>query len=696
MGLLGVRTRTLLIPLAVAAGLVVTGLVLHTFSERVLRQRVSEELTTILRADVEALSQWLTSQRATTAHFAGDPRVRASARVLIRQANQALDLNGRPIAAGNTERVGERTQPNLLAYWQRVGSGETVVTRPVLAPSSEAGNDPNAPVMFVAAPVLDDTGNTVALLVFGIAPSEFTRILQVARPGQTGETYAFDSTGVMISYSRFDSTLQAIGLLEGVRASSILNIQVRDPGGDLTSGYPLPESLRARPLTKMAADAIDRTYASDSPESDYGIAWDVEGYRDYRGVPVVGAWTWLPEYGFGVTTELDVAEALNVANLVRRLLWGVFALLLLMAGGLVIASGFVRQLRERVSEAKQLGQYKLEKRIGGGGMGSVYRASHSFLRRPTAVKLLRTERASKESIARFEREVKNTSRLTHPNTVAIYDYGRTPDGIFYYAMEYLEGINLDQLVQIDGALPEGRVLFIMKQACASLAEAHENGLVHRDVKPSNIMLCDRGGLYDFVKVLDFGLVRDTEKKDSLAVTKTSGITGTPLFLSPEGIRNPSGVGPAADIYAIGAVCYYLLTGDHVFMGQTALDVCNHHLNTMPDPPSTRTDKPITPDFEKLVLQCLAKEPRDRPADAGRLRRSLKQLEGVSRWTPEDAAKWWSQWTNRRASQALERTMDMSEDSSEPVAGDAEAALIVDTERRGLLGDSAEDSWPSLG
>src|SRR5262249_32486732 len=237
----------------------------------------------------------------------------------------------------------------------------------------------------------------------------------------------------------------------------------------------------------------------------------MEPYRDYRGVLSIGAWKWLPEYGFGVATEVDVADAFRPLYVLRRAIWILLGLLVLSAGAVLCSMIVIARQQRRVEKAekaiKQLGQYTREEKIGEGGMGAVYRARHAFLRRPTAVKMLSTENVTEEALARFEREVQLTSRLNHPNTIAVYDYGRTPEGVFYYAMEFLQGIDLEDLVEKYGPLPEGRVVRILEQVCGSLAEAHDVGLIHRDIKPANIILSRRAGISDFAKVLDFGLVK---------------------------------------------------------------------------------------------------------------------------------------------------------------------------------------------
>jgi serine/threonine protein kinase len=245
-------------------------------------------------------------------------------------------------------------------------------------------------------------------------------------------------------------------------------------------------------------------------------------------------------------------------------------------------------------------------------------------------------------LARFEREVQLTSQLTNPNTIAIYDYGRTPDGVFYYAMEFLEGVTLDNLIEIDGPQPEGRVVHILRHVAGSLAEAHEIGLIHRDVKPANIMILQRGGAYDVVKVLDFGLVREIHQSHDEMLTAVNTIPGTPHFLSPESIESPESVDAQADIYALGAVAYHLVTGAYVFEGQSVIQLMTRHVNEAPEPPSERLGRPIDPALERLILRMLAKDPNDRPANGRELLEELSNgfLPETRIWTEADAKLWW--------------------------------------------------------
>jgi serine/threonine-protein kinase len=323
-------------------------------------------------------------------------------------------------------------------------------------------------------------------------------------------------------------------------------------------------------------------------------------------------------------------------GVVNTALWGTATV-----GMAAFASRVIYGLHVQVKAAQRLGQYELEEKIGEGGMGSVYRASHALLRRPTAIKLLPPERSGAESLLRFEREVQITSRLTHPNTVAIFDYGHTPEGVFYYAMEYLDGIDLERLVEWHGPQPPARVVHVLMQVCGSLTEAHGFGLVHRDIKPANIILCERGGIADVAKVVDFGLVKQLRVAGDASVTTADAILGTPLYLAPEAIKDPDSVDGRADLYALGAVAYFLLTGSAVFDGAGVIEVCAMHLHERPVPPSSRIDGTLPPPLEALVLRCLEKNPDDRPATAAELAEALLHC-GVAPWTHRDARAWWEQ------------------------------------------------------
>ena len=337
----------------------------------------------------------------------------------------------------------------------------------------------------------------------------------------------------------------------------------------------------------------------------------------------------------------EVGDMAYPATLVSAFLW---AVVVAMAAGF---SQTIYGLRKAVNASKRLGQYTLEAKLGEGGMGVVYRASHAMLRRPTAIKLLLPERTSPAALARFEREVQRTAMLTHPNTVTIFDYGRSTDGVFYCAMELLEGASLDEVVEVDGPQPEERVIHLLEQVAASLAEAHDAGLIHRDVKPANILVVDRGGIADLVKVVDFGLVKDVgwQARDGApsepALSMADTIAGTPLYLAPETLTAPETVDARTDLYALGAVGYWLLTGTHVFAGSSIIEVCAHHLHSLPEAPSARLGAPVAADLEALLLACLAKDPAQRPASAHVLRERLRACTAAGRWTNARAGRWWA-------------------------------------------------------
>jgi serine/threonine-protein kinase len=301
------------------------------------------------------------------------------------------------------------------------------------------------------------------------------------------------------------------------------------------------------------------------------------------------------------------------------------------------------RLRREIGAARQLGQYTLEKLIGEGGMGKVYKARHALLRRPTAVKVLAGRDAGPNAIARFEREVLVASSLTHPNTVEIFDYGRTDDGIFYFAMEYLPGITLDELVRREGAIGAPRVLHILVQILGSLSEAHDLGLVHRDIKPANIILCRRGGVPDFVKVVDFGLAKDLSFNLAPEITQTGFISGTPLYIAPECLTDPANTSPLSDIFAVGAVTFFLLTGRELFTGASPLEVLRKVSHERRPQVGDFVPLGIPSELATLVHRCVAIDPQERPASVEEMLQVVEPLAARYPWTRADAQQWWQNY-----------------------------------------------------
>lgn len=327
------------------------------------------------------------------------------------------------------------------------------------------------------------------------------------------------------------------------------------------------------------------------------------------------------------------------------MIYGLLGVIVGLAAGLLLARRWSAATNDAATPSGgagigQLGPYTLDEKIGEGGMGDVFRGHHALLRRATALKTLKPEAIDEEALLRFEQEVQLTSQLRHPNTVAIYDYGRTDEGTFYYAMEYLTGAPLDAIVNATGPFEDGRTIHVLAQVCGSLTEAHGIRLIHRDIKPGNLVLCVRGGVYDWLKVLDFGLVKDVGNDLDRLSTEAGYITGTAQYMAPEGMIPEFRHDGRQDIYAIGCVAYYLLTGDHVFRGRTDIEILKQHLKATPEPPSRRTERRIDPALEKLILQCLEKKPDARPPTAGALAHALAACPAAGSWTASDAQHWW--------------------------------------------------------
>jgi hypothetical protein len=681
------RSQYWIWPLVAAVILVFVGVFVRRQMEGAMKTQIVGNLKTILHANVEALRAWATTVQSRAGAVAEDARVReliaglvqrtaqqgtspaarlaapqlAPLRTLLQPELDRYGFNGYVVitpdmvvvASGREQLIGMQSPSGYEEHLRPCLQGQAIVTPPF--PSTAVLEDgqgtfrAGVPTMFAAAPIRSADGKVIAVLALRIPPDkDFTRILATARAGESGETYAFGRKGLMLSDSRFDDELKRLGLIPDTpEAQSVLTLELRDPLVDLTRGQQSPKRRAEQPLTRAVAAAL----AGQS-----GV--DVAGYRDYRGVPSVGAWTWLEDLDMGLVTEVNVAEALGPLRILRLGFGFIFALLVLAAVAVFLLMRLARRLHESARKAalkaKQLGQYALDGEIGSGGFGTVYRGHHALMRRPVAVKLLDPRQANEHSIARFEREVQLTCQLTHPNTIALYDYGRTPDGLFYYAMEYLEGLALDKLVQGFGRQPEGRVIHILRQVCGSLAEAHTQGLVHRDIKPANIFLTHRGGIPDFVKVLDFGLVKARNLEGQAELTGATATLGTPLYMSPEAVRYPDSVDARSDLYSLGCVGYYLLTGEPVFAGLSVGEVLVHQVESPPEKPSVRLRGPVSPDLEELLMSCLAKKPAERPASADAFEAALAKCAAAARWSRAEADAWWQ----KRATLQTDKTMVM--------------------------------------
>jgi serine/threonine-protein kinase len=358
---------------------------------------------------------------------------------------------------------------------------------------------------------------------------------------------------------------------------------------------------------------------------------------------------------------------------VNSLLWLIIATTLS-----TVTSSTIYGLRQQVKAASEIGQYTLEEKIGSGGMGEVWRARHRMLIRPAAVKLISAPelgssgaRDPEQRLRRFEREARATAGLRSPHTVQLYDFGVTEEGSLYYVMELLDGMDLDTLVERYGPVPPERAVQLLTQVCASLDDAHENGLVHRDIKPANIVVCRVGSVWDFVKVLDFGLVKLGSPKpgqQNLLLSAEDNVSGTPGFMAPEVLLGGD-TDHRVDLYALGCVAYWLLTGKLVFEGPGAIKVMSDHVHSPPAPPSERAPRALPPELDALILACLEKDPARRPASARELSARLQAIPLEQPWTRERAEQWWAQHAPERAARRSVADVLISQEARpQPVIG----------------------------
>jgi hypothetical protein len=607
-----------------------------------VRKQLESSLTAVLDSQVSALRHWLDVRYTCLQTVVREPEIREPIVAAFstgqlpnpERLQQFLDRLVEPLGVSewrlvdadgvilmDSEHGAAKRAATLLLdpIKSACESGKTLFVPPQLLDVDKT------PRMAIIVPMPGKEGSAPGALIARIDPrGEFSHLLKGGRLGSTGETYAFDMQARLISETRHLDELRRRGLVPEDAETSVFNVHLRRSRGVAPGTDPL-----TLPMTEMAAKAV---------QGHDGV--DLDGYTDSRGIKSVAAWRVLKDLGFAVVTKQDAAEA--YAPL--RVLWTVFlGVLLVLTATAAVAAVLARRnqtARRRLAKAEArvqtLGQYRLETKLGQGGMGVVYRASHAMLRRPTAVKLMLGGNSSVDA-ARFEREAQLTCSLTHPNTVIVYDFGSTEEGQIYYAMEYLDGLTLDEMITYHGALPPGRVVYLLAQVCSALEEAHVKGLIHRDIKPANIFASVRAGLYDFVKVLDFGLAKRFDG-GSGNLTSTSAICGTPLYMCPEIIEQRGDIDARSDLYAIGCVAYHLLTGRAPFSAPALAGLLHSHLHEAPVPPSRYM--PVPPDLEAIVLACLAKRPEDRPADARVLRERLLACACASEWNEVKAEDWW--------------------------------------------------------
>jgi serine/threonine-protein kinase len=656
----------------------------------------ADNLRALLAAQEAALDTWIGEKRLNVGRWADDPRVQAvAARLAVAPASAGggtvgddearlragcasadrrrlielidalrggdaasavnlVDRDGRLVATRFDVFCGRRISEAAHANLAPVYAGKTTFAAPVTEQEriGVGGADPlraNAgaeerrllerPLVWFAAPVRNADGAVIAVLnIAKPADEKFSALFANVRVGDSGEVYAFDARGRLLSQSRFRDDLQGVGRVRADE-SEILRVRLDDPEAEGA----------ARPLTRLVADALARRRTQVNEQGDLVLRAADEGevmvpYANYLGQRVVGAWRWLPSYNFGVAIEIGAAEAYAPLRRLELAFGGMVAAAGVASLFLLVALGrIVRLRRERdtlLRTSGQVGNYELFDEIGQGGGARVYRARHRLLKRPTAVKIIHLHKSSDELLARFDREVRLASQLMHPNTIEIFDFGRTPEGLPYYAMELLHGLTLEQMVTRGGAFPAARVAHVLRAIAGALAEAHDRGLVHRDVTPANIMLCAKGGEYDVPKLLDFGLIKDTRAPHTRELTRAVLVIGTPPYLAPERFEKPESADLRSDLYALGAVGYFLLAGRPPFEATTDLSLAYHVVHT-PAAPIEQAAKFETPaKLAQIVMQCLAKRPDDRPQSATAIAAVLDALTAETPWPQHAARAWW--------------------------------------------------------
>ncbi|RKY18604.1 MAG: hypothetical protein DRQ55_12905 [Planctomycetota bacterium] len=673
LGLKAHRTTLIVLGLSIVV-LMVVGMSTRSLMQQEITDSLREQLKTVRNLAALSLQDWLEDERLVLSRAASDPELPHVAQALTelsssvgddalrREAIQGfqdaarsmpdsailrLDLAANrqdhdgwalisreglllasgELIAGEQRRngPGDHIHPDNMPLVSRafLGEGLFVPPRHNLAAQQTGAK----PYMAMLEPVRRSDGVVVAALAFILDPAgRFTSTLTEARMGTSGETYAFDADGLMLSNSLFEAQLTGLGLLpDGLE--SALNLRVGDPEGNLLTGFQ-PDAL---PRDFKLTAAVRRARDERAPGLDF------EGYRDYRGVTVVGAWTWLDELGFGLVTEIDRDEAHAPLVHLTQAFVILLGLVALGVAGVLIAVGKAAHLASAIDRVLRLGQYQLVEVLGQGGMGTVYRAEHALLQRSVAIKVVRRTRGDNENALRIEREVTMASRLTHANTIEVYDCGHEANGDLYYVMEYLDGLTVHELVSGAGPLPAARVVHLLRQAVSSLREAHRMGLVHRDIKPANLMVCERGGIPDVVKVLDFGLVKDISA-DAIDEGVTRHLSGTPLYMAPERLRNQP-VDGRADLFALGATGFVMLTGRQAHAGTTPAEMAAAVLHDEPSSPGRYAPHPVPKELDELIVALLAPDREDRPADADAVLKLLDQVSGPT-WTEDDAHAFW--------------------------------------------------------
>jgi serine/threonine-protein kinase len=600
--------QVLLLGWALAAITALTA-ALYSGASEMLRDSRQSSYRTLLDAQAARLQQWIDERRADVEQLAADPFIRETADVLTQAGDEAcasqegrlaamqdvlvsrfgrrapsyvhlLDAEGRVMLSTVTSRCGALLPKEVRTRLALARQRGSAFIRPL-----DGTEGRSTPLVWYEAPVFRKTSETpTAYVGYGVAVQEaFGFLAEHGRFGESGEIYVVDHQGRPISERR----------------------------------WPVPDSGDAAPATvsPLLEQLKTARVAGTAIGEQAGMV--MTPYLGYSGRETVGVWRWLPRRGIGLVLEVAAAEAFGPLRYLRWIAWqsGIMAVLAL---GIGLA---MRRLEEK--SGQRIGPYRILGPLGEGAVSNVYLAEHILMRRQVALKVLKPHAATDEWQARFRREAWLAGKLHHQNFVRLYDYGWTR-GAFYYAMEYLKGCNLAELVEREGPQPAARVIQLLGQVCSALEEAHGLGILHRDIKPQNIMVCKMADQSDLVKVLDFGLVKKMDGNHSRDLTVGLRILGTPAYLAPERITDPSSTDPRSDLYAVGAVGFFLLTGRKPFESESDLQLTHRILHELV--PRVSEYLPAVPlELDELVARCLDKDPEKRPASARVLKDELAVL-----------------------------------------------------------------------
>lgn len=511
------------------------------------------------------------------------------------------------LIAESPQWIGRRAAPETFSQIGAVFGGRTSLIQ--LSPAADSATGQGD--FYAIAPIRSDSEEIIAAI--GVRQSNaraWARLLNVARAGASWRNFAFDSRGRLIAESSSYNDESLLRL--GVSRNQFPRLLLGD-SGDPSTFQSTRMKVKLRP------------------------------YRDYRGTNVIGAWRWLPEYGFGLAVEADASEAFAPW---RQLEMGAGVLLLVLAfsifGALFCAFAIARA-PAAASRPRDSEQYSLVEKTGERGFAEIYLAKHPLLLKPVSMLILNPDVLTPGSMKRLERDAAIASQLTHPNTAEIYDFGKTPFGGFFCVTEHAAGFSFEEWRQRDEALLPERVIYILRQVCESLSEAHAAGLFHRSIKPSSLTLCRRGGKCDFVKVLDYGLSVDLPEDQSYEITSPFLLKSDLVFVAPEGIRSLLDMDARADIYSLGAVAYYLLTGKHLFELTNNLDLQVKIVNERPTPLSEAASQKISKELEELITACLNKDPLHRPQDVVEVLNTLNALQSHLPWSEAQARECWERY-----------------------------------------------------